>query len=164
MRTIFICELAIAILAVKLVRAANDPIYTSPSAGEIAAAKDAYGKFGAVYEKGFDPNTKHTSHGFSMPPMTTDIDMTGLPDLPFRFFLDFSYTKAGDGGLKQLKELKNLTGLYLCFTQVTDAGIKEIKSVKSLAHLDRVRAHFGVKQLSRNSLVALRVAPLVARL
>ena len=41
-----------------------------------------------------------------------------------------------DAGLKELKDLKNLTTLGIINTDVTDAGLKELKNLKKLVSLD----------------------------
>src|SRR5271170_1713675 len=58
------------------------------------------------------------------------------PTLPFAFGLDLYGTQVTDAGLKDLKELKNLTLLNLGFTQVTDAGLKDLKELKNLTSLN----------------------------
>jgi len=69
-----------------------------------------------------------------------------------RFFihLDLSYTGVTDVGMKEVKELKNLTHLDLSYAGVTDIGMKEIKELKNLTRLwlnhTQVRAT-GVKEL-----------------
>jgi hypothetical protein len=44
-------------------------------------------------------------------------------------------TNVTDAGVKDLKELKNLTGLDLHNTKVTDAGLKELKEGSSGIHV-----------------------------
>jgi hypothetical protein len=48
-----------------------------------------------------------------------------------------------DAGLKDLKELKNLTGLSLQYCKVTDAGLKELAEIKTLKSLS-LRGNKGV--------------------
>lgn len=56
-----------------------------------------------------------------------------------------------DDGLKELKALKSLQGLYLFYSRVTDAGLKELAGLKDLRALDlyhtRVRGP-GLKDLA----------------
>ena len=59
-----------------------------------------------------------------------------LPSVQVPFGLDLGDTQVTDAGLKELKELKNLTLLDLGGTQVTDAGLKELKDLKNLTSLD----------------------------
>jgi hypothetical protein len=59
-----------------------------------------------------------------------------LPPVQVPFVLYFRGTALTDAGLKEIKDLKNLTALDLCQTQVTDAGLKELKDLKNLTALD----------------------------
>ena len=61
----------------------------------------------------------------------------GLPKLPpiqVPFGLDLHDTSMKDDGLKELKELKNLTTLLLGNTRVGDAGLKELKHLPNTRH------------------------------
>jgi hypothetical protein len=102
-------------------------------AEQLEAAKEAYAEFGAEYD-----NDSPATQGipcFKLPPSTTDANLKGLPNLPFRFGLNLHGTHVTDAGLKELKNLKNLTSLYVGDTQVTDGGMKELKVFKKLARL-----------------------------
>jgi RNA polymerase sigma factor (sigma-70 family) len=102
---------------------------------QLVAAKEAYAKFGAEYQISLNPQTRHVLHGFSLPPNTTDADLKGLPDLPFRFALSLIGAQVTDAGMKEIKGLKNLAHLRIGNTKVTDAGLKEIKELKNLTFL-----------------------------
>src|SRR5258708_5642623 len=60
--------------------------------------------------------------------VTRDDKLRGKPVIG----VNLSFTKATDAGLKELKELKQLTSLDLSFSQVTVAGLKELKDLKQL--------------------------------
>ena len=51
-------------------------------------------------------------------------------------YLDLRGTAVTDAGLKELADLKNLTGLFLVGTRITDAGLKELANHKNLTQLD----------------------------
>ena len=72
-----------------------------------------------------------------------------LPAVGVQFGLEFR-TKLTDAGLKDLKQLKNLTWLVLERTEVTDLGMKELKELKDLRSLYLWEAWVtdkGVKEL-----------------
>ncbi len=122
MRTIVMSILALAIcsLNVMAVPAPTDPKPAEPTKEQLEAAKEAYAKFGGKYETDTNLKTKQITRRFTMPITTTDGDLKGLPDLPFSFGLYLNSTKVTDAGLKELKELKQLTTLNINFTgQVT---------------------------------------------
>ncbi len=121
MRTILPSLVALAVIATNLTaeRAPDEP-----SVEQLAAADKAYARFGA----------KRWGRSFFMPEKTTDADLKGLPNLPFRFDLNLSATKMTDAGMKEIKELKNLIYLSLNGTgdlsrdaNVTAAGLKELQ-------------------------------------
>ncbi len=128
--------LAIVFLCISAAPRAGEPTPTEPTAKQLADAKEAYAKHGAVYEPVINPETKQAAHVFWMPKSTTDADLKGVPDLPFRFGLYLENTRITDAGVKELKELKNLISLELGHTQVTDAAVKELKDLKNLASLE----------------------------
>jgi hypothetical protein len=70
-----------------------DPKPAEPTAEQLQAAKEAYGKQGAKYSCDTDPQTKQRFHQFSMPPKTTDAELKNLPDLPFHFGLDLEQAR-----------------------------------------------------------------------
>ena len=90
---------------------AAEPAPAEPTAQQLADAKEAYAKHGAAYEPVVNPQTKQTAHIFWMPKSTTDGDLKGIPDLPFRFGLYLDNSKITDTGVKELKDLKNLISL-----------------------------------------------------
>ncbi len=153
MRTIVICGLALAIYSVNIVAGRPplpDPKATQPNAEQLTAAKDAYAKLGAKYERLDVEGIEPPFHLFRMPETTTDADLKRLPDLPFHFLLSLGGTKITDDGLKELKSLKKLIGLNLAGTKVTDAGMKDIKELKDLFELclyDTKVTMDGVKQV-----------------
>jgi internalin A len=59
-----------------------------------------------------------------------------LPGKPVIAVILAGTTKVTDAGLKELKELKQLTSLNLGATKVTAAGVKELKELKQLTSLD----------------------------
>ncbi len=158
MRTIVPSVLALAICSVNLMAAPDDPKPAEPTAEQLAAAKKAYAKFGAEYDAYANPQTKQTNHIFRMPKKTTDADLKGLPDLPFRFVLDLTFTEVGDASIKELKELKNLARLDLTGAKVTDAGLQELKEVKNLTVLARGAIDFS-EDFRNKRLQELKVRP-----
>src|SRR5580698_3604818 len=137
MRTILIGTLAMAFFSQNLM-AGQDPADSkpvTPTAEQLADAEKAYAKFGAVYIPYTHPEIKRSPYFFKMPRTTTDADVKDLPNLPFKFFLDFENTKISDVGLKQIGTLKNLSGLALSNTAITNAGLKELKNLNNLSEL-----------------------------
>jgi Leucine Rich repeat len=114
-----------------------DPKLPDPTAEQLAAAKQAYGKHGANYEDGTKIGLKHflTVHIFGMR-RATDADLKDLPNLPFYFALTLSGAKVTDAGLKELRNLRNLTVLIVADTQVSSEGMKELKHLKNLRYLN----------------------------
>ena len=106
-----------------------------PTVEQLNKAREDYAKVGATYRAVTDPLTKRVAHSFVFAPRTRDADLKNLPNPPFPFTLNLSSTKVTDAGLKELKDLKNLTTLYLP-AAVTDAGLKELKDLKNLTLLD----------------------------
>jgi internalin A len=161
MRTIVLIGLLLAILSVNLIAAPlprNLKPIPEPTAEQLIAAKEAYAKHGAKYDTSI-LCMKDGDHVFLMPFETTDADLKGLPNLPFRFGLSLYCTQVTDAGLKELKELKNLTALHVN-TNVTDTGRKELKEFKNLAHLSLYAAtnvtDAGMKEIKNlKSLTAL---------
>ena len=76
--------------------------------------------------------------GFRFQKTLDDGKLPKLPPVQVPFGLSFSWsTSITNAGLKELKDLKNLTTLYLYMqVRVTDAGLKELKEFKSLTTLD----------------------------
>ena len=70
---------------------------TEPTSKQLAAAKKAYAKFGATYRASTDPHINQTTHTFWMP-RATNARLKNLPDLPFRFELNLSYTQVTSAG------------------------------------------------------------------
>ena len=77
--------LAIFTMNLMAVPAPADSKPAEPSAEQLAAAKEAYAKFGGQYGAVANPKTNQTIHLFRMRDTTTDADLKGLPDLPFPF-------------------------------------------------------------------------------
>ena len=63
--------------------------------------------------------------------VTRDDKLPGKPVIG----VNLAGTGVTDAGLKELKDLKQLTTLYLNMTGVTDAGLKELKDLKQLTSL-----------------------------
>src|SRR5438477_11668371 len=61
--------------------------------------------------------------------ITRDDKLPGKPVIG----VNLTGTKVTDAGLKELKDLKQLTSLILAKTKVTDAGLKELKQLKQLS-------------------------------
>jgi RNA polymerase sigma factor (sigma-70 family) len=80
-----------------------------------------------------------------------DAGLKELKDLKNLTLLDLYDTQVTDAGLKELKELKNLTSLNLRFSKVTDAGLKELKDLKNLTSLV-----FGPTEVTEEGLKALK--------
>ncbi len=101
------------------------------------------------FEPGKDAAAKHLP-GFRLSPLRKGGLPGPLPAVGVQFGLDFAGTSLTDAGLKELKELKNLTALVLLATQVTDAGLIELKELKNLSSLDLSETHVadaGLKEL-----------------
>ena len=130
-----------------------------PTVEQLNKARKDYAKVGATYRAETDPLTKRFAHSFEFASGTRDADLKNLPNPPFPFTLELSFTqvtdeglmglkglrnlttlslgstRVTDEGLKELKDLRNLTSLNLAFTEVTDAGLKELKDLKNLTSL-----------------------------
>src|SRR5262249_53510022 len=107
----------------------------------------AYEKLGAVYggihtfpagwiqfEPGKEAAAKHLP-GFRFSSLPAGELPGRLPAVGVQFGLDLDSTKLTDAGLKDVKELKNLTALSLLRTEVTDAGLKDLLELKYLTSL-----------------------------
>jgi hypothetical protein len=79
---------------------APQPKTAQPTTEQLAAAKEAFAKFEARYVPDKDPETKDVLHLFIMPDKTSDMNLKGLPDLPFGFALILHNTGITDAGLK----------------------------------------------------------------
>src|SRR2546429_655862 len=66
----------------------------------------------------------------------TDGDLKELKDLKQLTTLYLNMTGVTDAGLQELQHLKQLTSLSLWHTSVTDAGLKELKDLKQLTSLN----------------------------
>ena len=64
--------------------------------------------------------------------VTRDDKLPGKPVIG----VSFNFKPVTDAGLKELKDLKQLTSLNLDNTKVTDAGLKELKDLKQLTSLN----------------------------
>src|SRR5207237_3037875 len=89
----------------------------------------------------------------------TDGDLKELKDLKQLTTLYLNMTGVTDAGLKELKDLQQLTTLALYNTKVTDAGLKELKHLKQLTSLylsnTRVTAAGQMESLPRTTLATL---------
>src|ERR1700722_1783333 len=68
-------------------------------------------------------------------PNLTDSGAKELRDLTNLTRLYLGGTKIGDSGMKELNNLTNLSTLYLSGTNVTDVGLKELKNLTKLTVL-----------------------------
>ena len=93
--------------------AADDKQPVEPTKEQIDSLKKTFETLGGSYQAKTDTATKQTRHTFALPRETTDGDLKKLPQVPFPFELHLFQAKVTDEGLKELKELKNLTGLHL---------------------------------------------------
>ena len=66
----------------------------------------------------------------------TDAGLRNIKDLKNLKSLDLCYTKVTDVGISNLKDLKNLQSLNLSWTQVTNTGLSNLKDLKNLQSLD----------------------------
>ncbi len=84
--------------------------------------------------------------------VTRDDKLPGKPVIGVNFF-NFHGSDAGlkNAGLKELKDLKQLTTLYLNSTQVTNEGLKELKHLEKLTTLS-----LGVTQVTDAGLKELK--------
>ena len=111
------------------------PKQLEPTVEQIAVAKEAYTKLGADHIIETDRLNNQPIHAFRMPLATSDANLKGLPRVPFPFVLILDNSDITDAGLKELKNLKNLTGLQVSYTEVSDVGLKELKDFKNLTKL-----------------------------
>jgi hypothetical protein len=80
----------------------------------------------------------------------SDSKLPKLPPVGVFFGLCFYSTNLSDEGLKELKDLKNLTCLYMNGTKVTGVGFKELKALNNLTTLcigDTPLTDEGLKEL-----------------
>ena len=91
--------------------------------------------------------------GGLVPGKATDAGLKELKDLKQLTSLDLNSAAVTDACMKELKDLKQLTTLHLAFTQVTDAGLKELEDLKQLTSLNLI----GVK-VTDDGVAALRKA------
>ena len=90
-----------------------------PTAQQLKAAKEAFAKIGVGYTGMGNPLTEETDRVFYLQEGMTDAVLKRLPNPPFPFALDLSYSQVTAAGLKELKGLKALTTLHLSGKQVT---------------------------------------------
>ena len=121
------------LIPVWLVSAAPPP--NEPTPEQLKEVQEAFARLGAEYRAETDSKTKQVKHIFAMPLKTTDADLKNLPYVPFPFELELWGPQVTGAGLKELKELKQLTGLTLIGAKVTDAGLKELKELNQLTTL-----------------------------
>ncbi|HEV3383989.1 MAG TPA: sigma-70 family RNA polymerase sigma factor [Gemmata sp.] len=129
-------------------RQADEPKFQPIDAATIAAYKKLGARVGRFaytpaeffrFSGGDDEATKGLP-GFAFRELT-DGKVPKLPAVSVPFGLCFADRKpldsgVGDEGMKELKDLKNLTVLDLTDTLVTDEGMKELKVLRSLTSLN----------------------------
>jgi hypothetical protein len=102
----------------------HEPAPAQTTFQQIEEAKRAFAKYGAEYVENTDRVTMELLPVFRFPIITQDRDLVGIPSLPFAFELNLTRTRVTDAGLKELKDLKNLTTLSLSETQITDLALR----------------------------------------
>lgn len=112
-----------------------------PTEVQLQAAIKAFEELGGRFEKHVDSKTMQSSYKGRLTKRGNsravgDDELTKIPNLPFSFWLDLSFTKVTDAGLKKLATLENLSGLFLSDTQVTDAGLTTLAAIENLSVLN----------------------------
>ena len=105
---------------------------------QLAAAKEAYAKFGAAYEADIFPEKMFTRHKFLHVRQDDRSRLGGTSRPTVRIYTLFLRdTKVTDDGLKKSEKLQeNITDLFLDNTQISDDGLKHLKGFKHLDTLD----------------------------
>ena len=127
--------LFVAVLLSMPLRAQEQPV--EPTVEQLKKAKDDFAKIGATYRLVTDTLTKRSMHWFEFAPTTKNADLKKLPNPPFPFNMSLGFTNVTDMGLIELKDLKNLTVLYVYRTKVTDGGMKELKVALPKCKIER---------------------------
>src|SRR5262245_1840525 len=91
-----------------------------PTPEQVQASKMAFKSLGGFYEFNKHPTRTKPYHMFTLPKTATDVQLKKLPQVPFGFWLALGFSDVTDAGLKELKNVKNLQGLYLGSTKVTN--------------------------------------------
>ena len=126
--------LLVAALVSSAVLGQNTP--PEPTVEQLKKAGEDYAKVGATYRAVTDPLTERVAHSFRFAPGTQNADLKNLPNPPFPFTLYLYDTQVTDAGLKELKDLENLTSLNLP-AAVTDAGLKKLKGALPNCRISR---------------------------
>jgi hypothetical protein len=139
---------------------------TNPESQRPRDAKKALASLGVMWSGELDPESGQKIQPIlRMPATVMDAELKGLPEIPFRFFLDLSVTKVTDEGLKGLRSFKNLQGLRTS-PHITDAGLKELRDFTEITWLDLswsrvtgsgLKELGGLKKLTSLNLGATRV-------
>jgi Leucine-rich repeat (LRR) protein len=142
-------QLAAAPPTVKSAAAAQGQEKKSTSKAIDPETVSAYEKLGGTYgrwhDRGryFEPDSQH-SLGITFPNDAQEglpgfqfgeFPGMNLPEVAVPFILDFTNSNVTDGGLKQLRSVKNIATLALVNTRVTDAGLKELAALQNLTAL-----------------------------
>ena len=130
----------------------------APTDEQVKEAKEAFAKVGATYGKTIDPRTKITEHLFRLRFRTSNADLKKLPNPPFAFALDLRVSDVTDGGLKELKDLKNLTRLYLVPRQITDTALANFREIGKLYTLSNALGKDGKPPTSAEDVLSLVLA------
>lgn len=109
-----------------------------PTEEQLQAAIKAFEELGGRFKKYVNPKTmQSSSKGYLTKRGNSgavgDGELAKIPNLPFSFWLDLSFTKVTDAGLNELATLENLSGLFLGDTHVTDAGLKKLAAIENVA-------------------------------
>ncbi|VTS02487.1 Putative regulatory subunit (Fragment) OS=Gemmata sp. Wa1-1 PE=4 SV=1: LRR_6: LRR_6 [Gemmata massiliana] len=107
-----------------------------PSSEQLKEAKEAFAKLGGEHRERRLSGERGTVHTFSLPRTADDGVLRSVPNLPFAFGLNLSYTRVTDSGLKELERLTHLASLHLDCTDVSDQGLRELKALTNLTELN----------------------------
>jgi len=109
---------------------------------QLEAAKAAFGQRVQTAYPGTDPYSQEKFNVFVLKNSVTDDDFKEFKDLPFPFRLYLNGGIAGDGAIKNMAHLKNLTGLNAAGTRISSKGLQDIPLLSGLTMLglDRFQA------------------------
>jgi hypothetical protein len=148
--------IALALLVVSPAVPAQDKP-DEPTAEQLKQANDDFARIGATYAAFTDSQTKRFSHRFILAPFKQDTDLKKVPNPSFAFALSLSGNNLTDAGMKELKNLKNITTL-IPTGSITDKTLRTLREIGLLHALNRATAEDGKRPTAPKEVTSLHLA------